>query len=524
MSAKSTSFGTPDFIFYGDRNHYPELMAKHDQDLQVNKIGYIKNVEEVNRRLQEPVYPERITAGYGGPEGREHEFKKRLTIFDTQSKAYNKNLEKIPEDFDVAAGLFTRRLSPAIRTEVEGFIRLDVNLPTRTKYNNMLQYIYNRYGPRDLTDIETLKSQLRRADDTQGYKNLMYLHRHIQNQLQKIQKRDPTTGAILTTPTGVPITHEFSQDELRSILMDQLGKSNEIFERVRLDAIKNPTKTYAQIVEECENLLKDNKVENYHLSYSSSRGNGDNLNSLSRPTISVGSTTINENTDGDDDLIFCFNCHQPNHRAAHCRSTTCFKCGSVFSTWRERSKHGAKDHGLSQNNNRNTNSYNNNTRERSRSPSSYNTRNYRSSSNNPSFRNSSSQQQQYNQRRHVSFNTNSMQSNMRNNGSPRRYPQQQQYYHQQQRGYHNNNNYIVDNRRSSSNHQRPGSPHFNRKKQEIRSYIASFPEDDRKMLRQTLLEDETNADDDNNNTNDDNDGNQQQLNYYHSNDDGEEDF
>jgi hypothetical protein len=42
------------FIFAGDRNTYAELMAKHDQDLAIAKIGYIKNpLLEITRRTTE---------------------------------------------------------------------------------------------------------------------------------------------------------------------------------------------------------------------------------------------------------------------------------------------------------------------------------------------------------------------------------------------------------------------------------------------------------------------------------------
>jgi hypothetical protein len=88
------------------------------------------------------------------------------------------------------------------------------------------------------------------------------------------------------------VTYEFTEDELRSILMDQLGKSNEVFERVRLDAIKNPTKSYAELIEECENSLQDNQVER-----SSSFGNPSTRqfhNPDERSAISIGRKPDNE--------------------------------------------------------------------------------------------------------------------------------------------------------------------------------------------------------------------------------------
>jgi hypothetical protein len=182
----SSNFG--DFTFHGDQNTYSELIAKHDQDLAISQIGYLKNAQEITRKLQKPVYPARVTAG---PENtREYEFNKQLDTYKTKNQAYQKNVERVEEDFGVAIGLFTKRLTTVISTEIEGIISLEADQPSRTKYENMLKFIFDRYGPRNISDIETLKAQLRRADDSQGYKHLLYLHRHIQNQLQKIHRRD----------------------------------------------------------------------------------------------------------------------------------------------------------------------------------------------------------------------------------------------------------------------------------------------------------------------------------------------
>jgi hypothetical protein len=155
-----------------------------------------------------------MTSGY--------EFSKRLDEYKTKNIAYSKNIERVEEDFGVAIGLFTKRLTTTIRTEVEGLIRLEVDQLARTKYENMLRFIFERYGPRNISDIETLKTQLRRTDDSQGYKYLLYMHRHVQNQLSKILRRDPLTGEIVNNTQGLPVTYEFSQEELRSIIMEQL--------------------------------------------------------------------------------------------------------------------------------------------------------------------------------------------------------------------------------------------------------------------------------------------------------------
>jgi hypothetical protein len=111
MATKLTN-NSVDFTFHGDRTTYSELIAKHDQDLSISKIGYIKNPQDIHRRLQKPVYSPRVIPGEG-PEAK-YEFNKQLGSFKVLNQVYQKNLERVEEDFGVAIGLFTRRLAQVI--------------------------------------------------------------------------------------------------------------------------------------------------------------------------------------------------------------------------------------------------------------------------------------------------------------------------------------------------------------------------------------------------------------------------
>jgi hypothetical protein len=277
----------------------------------------------------------------------------------------------VGEDFGAAIGLFSKRLSPTIRLEIEGFIRLELDQESKDKYENMIKHIFEHYGPKDISDIDKLKSQLRNADDTKGYKHLFYTHRNIQNQLQKIYRRD-ATGAVINDPptTGAPTHYGFTDEELRSILlMNQLGKTSDIFELIRKDALRNPVKTYLQIVTECENLLKDEKIEK-------SQPFNDPTSSY-RSISSVGAATSNR------DGVTCANRNEPSHYANNCRSKRCAECKYVFSTWQERHQHTISDHGSSNDGSfqRNNNFANSDRgRDRCRSRSNDRRNNYRSSS------------------------------------------------------------------------------------------------------------------------------------------------
>lgn len=443
-----------DFTFTGAKNTYPELIAKHDQDLQISKIGYIKNPAEITRRLTKPVYPERITAGFGGQEGRDHESAKRLDEYNAKSRLYTKNVEKVDEDFGVAIGLFSKRLSTAVRTEIESLTNLEIDQPNREKYQNMLQHIYNHYGPRNLTDIESLKTILCKADDSQGYKHLMYLHRHIQNQLRKIYKRD-AAGVIIVSATGIPVTYEFSEDELRSILMDQLGKSNEVFERVRLDAIKKPTKSYAELVEECENLLKDNKVERS----SSSFGNPSTRqfhNLDERSAISIGRRPDNEEEEVHHKFIGSTSSSTPSGRRQS-QYTPQYQNNYPV---RERSRSRSSD---GRNNNQHGQSYNN----------------YDNMANNfPRGNNRRSHDEHYrrnrqNNNRHVSFGRNHHHFRNTNNNN----------LNQQQRPtFRSNINYR------NTNSPRSHSPVYGTtdRRKEIRSFLANISNEDRNIMLESI--------------------------------------
>jgi hypothetical protein len=87
MATKLTN-NSVDFTFHGDRTTYSELIAKHDQDLSISKIGYIKNPQDIHRRLQKPVYPPRVIPGEG-PEAK-YEFNKQLESF----KGFKSSLPK----------------------------------------------------------------------------------------------------------------------------------------------------------------------------------------------------------------------------------------------------------------------------------------------------------------------------------------------------------------------------------------------------------------------------------------------
>jgi hypothetical protein len=302
----------------------------------------------------------------------------------------------------------------------------------------MLQFIFERYGPRNISDIESLKKQLRTADDSQGYKHLLYLHRHIQNQLRKIPRRDPDTDAVLIGENGLPLNFGFTQEELRSVLMEQLGASNEAFEQIRLDAIKYPNKTYADIILVCENLLKDEKSEK-----------SQPFKEATSSYRSVASVCSVIRSTSNNNEIICANCGLPNHYAANCRSTECKQCKYVFSSWQERQKHSISEHNRKQStfNNNNSNFHQNNQfiRRRDRSRSNSNGRN----GNNPYHRTITTN----NHRPSSPYptNNNNFRSRSPYNNNNRNNQQSQMHHH---RIYNNNNGRNSNNSNNNNSRHR----------------------------------------------------------------------
>ena len=359
-----------DFIFNGDDTLYSLLISKHEQDLAIHKLAHIKNSSEVDRKLIQPVYPAKVTTGTA--ENRDYLFNKALSEYNSKLREYNKHADEFEKEFAAAIGHFRNRLTANIQNDVEGITNLSLNTSSRVKYNELLQYMFETYGPTNLNDIEALKSRLRDATDAAGYDNLLSTHRHIQNQLKKIQQRN--TDGTVKLVDGNPLTYEFTDTELRAILMSQLGRSNKVFEDLRLSYIKQPDTTYKQMIKDIQNLLKDASVNrrkqdtmmNSPVTRTTSVGScattycypsNDDTNLISYNSNSYFPENYSYDAGSANEVIRCANCQQLNHYVMHCKSRDCTKCGATFSTWQERHMHGLQAHSL-----RNHNPSNNNQR------------------------------------------------------------------------------------------------------------------------------------------------------------------
>jgi hypothetical protein len=172
-----------------------------------------------------------------------------------------KNKKQVREHALKAIGIILKHVSSGIASRIRSLI-LPANNPPGTReidhFRNVISFLRNQFGPTTLNDVQTIKQQLNDLTDSKGYRVLLdkiYEYRSI---LESIPQRDAANNIIQLN--GVNQTYNISDAEMRSILLLKLGKNgNNIFQQLLYKAQRNPTYTYAEIVRDMENLLRDPK-------------------------------------------------------------------------------------------------------------------------------------------------------------------------------------------------------------------------------------------------------------------------
>jgi hypothetical protein len=271
-------------------------------------------------------------------------------IISTNLTEFKDNKNKIEDDSQAAVGVIGRRVTTTVANKFAHITKVDDPGTYRKQFTTLWKFLFEKYGPTNQNDVDNLLKQLSEVNDSKSYAKMLSEYNKIQLQLSKIPKRD-AEGNPITIPSripgqpDVPLYHGKTPDEMRSVLLQQLGKSNKLFYDLKVDAERRPNiYTYDVIVEEMENLIKakhDIAYDSDAESTTQPRGKGENNQQQSSTT-----TTVNANVAYNNNGHACKNCGSSNHRSFECPKPICNIPGEKFRTGQERYEHHKAKHAI----------------------------------------------------------------------------------------------------------------------------------------------------------------------------------
>ena len=348
------------FKFDGQRKHWTQFISYIENNLMIKQISYLLDIDMVQAFIRKPVPPNVDTAILRAmsPANRAAQVTIKLDKYKRQSSRYEKNKIQLPLDYQSYLAIIENLLSFALLIYVS-HIRNDLNLSYPEKIISIRNYLSNNYGPHNTSDVADLRAEITNANCEKGYHQLLTIHNDCLSQIRIIPKKS-SDGHILVDPvTHSPIFHDMSDEELKSILINQLDETDGSMKQLKLTALMNESMTYDQMKEIIKNLLKNAKILNLigindppaliakihatkHSLHNNIKNNSNTFFTTRQTQNNHNNQSSSRNNNNKFKLI-CANC-KGDHSVQFCQSITCSTCNKNFENAKARSRHFHTEH------------------------------------------------------------------------------------------------------------------------------------------------------------------------------------
>jgi len=236
------------FKFDGQRYNWIQFLHEIENSLATKGISYLLTPAEVEARTTIPIIPDLTPALFEIYAEVNRPYMKKLALEQyTRDKALaEKNILLLVEHQKLHLSIVENFLTRDILLQVY-HIKNNALLTTEEKIAQIIQFLYDHYGPNDTNDIAEITAELRNATAEEGYHKLLAIHNNCLQQINSIVQKDQDGTIILDPVTHQPIYHSISDMTLKNIILSQLDTTDPIMQQIKLNSILNPNTTYTAI-------------------------------------------------------------------------------------------------------------------------------------------------------------------------------------------------------------------------------------------------------------------------------------